>query len=87
MTLACPVCSAPNGACGHTELVYPPISAPTERGTSAVTDTKGPIFLPKQRVRPDRGKAGYKGKNIKVVADPSAAAEAHAAKAAKASKD
>jgi len=48
-----------------------------------MTDTKGPIFLPKQRVRPDRGIAGYKGKNIKVVADPAAAAEARAAKAKK----
>lgn len=82
MTLTCPVCSAPEMACGHTELVYPPIAAPTERGT-AVTDTKGPIFLPKQRVRPGRGIAGYKGKNIKVVADPAAAAEARATKGSK----
>jgi hypothetical protein len=83
MTLACPVCSAPNGACGHTELVFPPISAPTERGTATVTDNKGVIFLPKQRVRPGRGKVGYKGKNIKVVADPAMAREAQAAKANK----
>ena len=78
MTLTCPVCSAPEMACGHTALVYPPISAPTDRGTAPMTDTKGPIFLPKQRVRPDRGIAGYKGKNIRVVADPKAAAEAKA---------
>jgi len=45
-----------------------------------MTATKGPIFLPKQKVRPDRGKAGYKGENIKVVADPAAAAEARAKK-------
>ena len=46
-----------------------------------MTDVKGVIFLPKQRVRPDRGKAGYKGKNIKVVAHPAMAAAAQAAKA------
>jgi hypothetical protein len=80
MTLACPVCSAPNGACGHTELAFPPISAPTERGTATVTDNKGVIFLAKQRVRPDRGKAGYKGKNIKVVANPELAREKATAK-------
>lgn len=39
-----------------------------------------PIFLPQQKVR--RGKAGYKGKGIRVVADPSKAAKAHAAKTA-----
>ena len=83
MTLACPVCSAPEMACGHTELAFPPISAPTERGTATVTKTDGPIYLAKQRVRPDRGKAGYKGKGIKVVAHPDIAREAHAAKASK----
>lgn len=40
-----------------------------------------PIYLPKQHVR--RGKAGYKGKNIKVVEDPSAARTADDEKAAK----
>ena len=40
------------------------------------------IYLPAQKVR--RGKAGYKGKNIKVVADPSGARAADAAKTAKA---
>jgi hypothetical protein len=83
MTLACPVCSAPEMACGHTELVYPPISAPTERGTATMTDTKGPIFLAKQRVRPGRGRPGYKGKNIKVVAHPELARELRAAKVSK----
>ena len=43
-----------------------------------MTNTKGPIFLPKQKVRPGRGKPGYKGSNIKVVANPAAAAEARA---------
>ena len=56
-----------------------------------MTDTEGTIYLPKQRVRPGRGKAGYKGKNIRVVTDPSkakaAADERAAAKAAGESKD
>jgi hypothetical protein len=43
-----------------------------------MTTNAGPIYLPKQQVRPGRGKPGYKGKNIKVVADV-AAAEARAA--------
>lgn len=34
------------------------------------------IYMPKQKVR--AGKAGYKGKNIVIVADPRAAAEAKA---------
>lgn len=49
---------------------------------------EGTIYLPKQRVRPGRGKAGYKGKGIKVVADPAKAAAEDQAKAAKkAAKD
>lgn len=48
-----------------------------------MADSKDVIFLPKQRVRPGRGITGYKGKNIKVVADPALAREASAAKASK----
>lgn len=46
----------------------------------------GTIYLPRQHVKAGRGKAGYKGENIKVVDDPSAAAAADAEKAAKAAK-
>jgi hypothetical protein len=59
---ACPVCGTPNGACGHTELAYPPITSLTERDQMA-TDTK--VYLPKQKSR--RGVAGYRGSNIVVV--------------------
>ena len=45
---------------------------------------EGTVYLPKQRVRPGRGRPGYKGENIKVVADPSAARAADEEKAAKA---
>lgn len=48
-----------------------------------MASTEGTIYLPKQRVAPHRGIPGYKGKDIKVVADPSAARAADAAKAAK----
>jgi len=48
-----------------------------------MASNEGTIYLPKQRVRPGRGKPGYKGKDIKVVADPSAARAADEAKAAK----
>lgn len=82
---ACIVCGERNGACGHQPLRFPPITSPTERGNRSVTDNET-IYLPKQKVR--RGVAGYKGKNIKVVADPSGARAADAAKAkAKAAKD
>lgn len=50
-----------------------------------MANTEGTIYLPKQRVRPGRGRPGYKGKDIKVVADPSAARAADEAKAAKSS--
>lgn len=43
--------------------------------------TEGTIYLARQHVKKGRGKPGYKGANIKVVADP-AAAEANAAKKA-----
>lgn len=49
-----------------------------------MANTEGTIYLPKQRVRPGRGRPGYKGKDIKVVADPSAARAAGEAKAQKA---
>jgi hypothetical protein len=49
-----------------------------------MASNEGTIYLPKQRVRPGRGRPGYKGKEIKVVADPSAARAADEAKAAKA---
>jgi hypothetical protein len=55
-----------------------------------MTDTEGTIYLPRQHVKRGRGVPGYKGKNIKVVADPAkarAADEAKAAKAEKAAKD
>lgn len=45
---------------------------------------EGTIYLPKQRLRRGRGVAGYKGKNIKVVADPAAARAADEKKAAEA---
>lgn len=49
-----------------------------------MASNEGTIYLPKQRVRRGRGTPGYKGKNIKVVADPSAARAADEEKAAKA---
>jgi len=49
-----------------------------------MTDTEGTIYLPKQHVKKGRGVPGYKGKNIKVVADPSKARAADEAKTAKA---
>jgi hypothetical protein len=48
-----------------------------------MANTEGTIYLPKQDVDPKRGKAGYKGKNIKVVDDPNAARAADEAKASK----
>lgn len=51
-----------------------------------MANTEGTIYLPKQRVRRGRGKAGYKGKNIKVVDDPAAARAADEKKASKADK-
>lgn len=89
MTLTCPVCSTPDMACGHTELVKPPVTFP-QRGTRIMATNEGTIYLPKQHVKRGRGKPGYKGDNIKVVEDPAKAeaadrekAEAADAKAAK----
>lgn len=45
---------------------------------------EGTIYLPLQHVKRGRGVPGYKGDNIKVVADP---AKARAAADAKAAKD
>lgn len=44
---------------------------------------EGTIYLPKQHVKKGRGVPGYKGENIKVVADPTKARAADEAKAAK----
>ena len=77
MTLTCPVCSTPDQACGHTELVLPPITA---RGIRSMASNEGTIYLPKQHVKKGRGKPGYKGKDIKVVEDPAKAARAAAGK-------
>lgn len=63
MSRPCPVCGAPDGTCGDTQLVFPPITLPGERNASAVADDK--VYLPQQKVR--RGTAGYKGKNVVVV--------------------
>ena len=38
-----------------------------------MADTEGTIYLPRQHVKKGRGKPGYKGKGIKVVADPAKA--------------
>lgn len=46
----------------------------------------GKIYLPKQHVRPGRGKPGYKGKDIVVVADPAKAEAEDREKAAKAAE-
>ena len=51
-----------------------------------MAETEGTIYLPKQQVRRGRGRAGYKGKNIKVVADPAAARAKDEEKASKAAK-
>lgn len=85
MSQPCPVCSAPDQACGHTELALPPIHVPFPKGaTDTMANTEGTIYLPKQHVRPGRGKPGYKGENIKVVADPAKAEAEDRAKAEKA---
>jgi hypothetical protein len=68
MTLTCPVCSAPDQACGHTELVKPIVGL--SRGDLTMpTTNEGDIVLPRQPVRRGRGVPGYKGANITVV-DP-----------------
>jgi hypothetical protein len=80
----CPVCGAPDAACGHQELRYPPIpSLETVITTSTgavdmAEDTK--VYLPRQRVR--RGTAGYRGKNIVVVDPDTGKTDAAATKAA-----
>jgi hypothetical protein len=84
MTLACPVCAAPNGVCGHTELAFPPITAPQE--TNVMASNEGTIYLARQHIKRGRGKPGYKGANIKVVDDPAKARAADEAKAAKSRK-
>jgi hypothetical protein len=62
MSYPCQVCGAPDSSCGHTPLVFPPISF--EKGAN-VASTTGKIILPQQSTK--RGKAGYKGANIDVV--------------------
>lgn len=77
---ACPICGKANGACGHQPLAFPPITSLKEM--TPVADQK--VYVPKQIVKPGRGVAGYRGKDVVVVdksgkEDKEATAAAHKA--------
>lgn len=57
-TLNCPVCQAPNGACRGDDIAVK---------ESSMSEEKRPMRMPKQKVNPQRGVAGYIGEKDGLV--------------------